>query len=485
MTKSPEPPPREVIDVTFLDLDLYNPRLGLSVSNQTEALREMTNAQSKEKFLTLLRHIHQHGLNPADSFIVIRRNSDRYTVLDGNRRLTAIKALGTPATLQNIFSDSAYSELEALHQTYITSPISKVACIVFETRRSADTWIRLAHDGESKGAGQVRWSAQQRHRYNASRSSARTNPTIIKALEFVYHLRAMDVTTSEGYKSGAFPLSILERLLSSPEVRLLLGIEKRDNEVFGWYPASELAKGLSAVVNSIGNKKLQTKHVHSKEQRLKYIHNLPDSDRPNPSTKLSEALPLADIIRGESGRGRGTYDLEGGNSVEEASEDASQDRTHESMRPARHSSTRTNLIPKSTAFKIPEGRINDIMVELKKLRLNKTPNAIAVLFRTFLELSVDNYIVSCQIAEGTGNSPLKKKIEAVSTFLAVNDIMTEKELLPVRRATSTDTDLNSVRTFHSFVHHRFHSPSGADLSAMWNSFEPFFKKIWEEVPPST
>lgn len=222
--------------------------------------------------------------------------------------------------------------------------------------------------------------------------------------------------------------------------------------------------------------------MHSKEQRLNYIHNLADSDLPNPSTKLGEAIPLADIFRGESGREQGVSERGGGHSVEPLNEAAGQDTTHESIRPVRHSITRNNLIPENFAPKIPEGRINDIMVELKMIRLKTTPNAIVVLFQTFLELSIDAYIECYPILEVTVDSRLKKKLEAVLTFLEDNEIMSNNELLPVRRSISKDTDLNSVRTLHSFVHNRFHSPGGGDLSAMWNSFAPFFEKIWEAAP---
>ena len=314
-----------------------------------------------------------------------------------------------------------------------------------------------------------------------SRSRARTNSTALQVLRFVHDSGLMNDDTLEKYKNGLFPLSILERLLTSPVVRNSLGIEKENNKVLGWYPMHEQAKGLSAIVNSIGSKQIQTKHVHTKAQRDKYINDLPDSDRPNKNTKLETAIPLANIVRSESGRERDINDPEGGNSVDEFNEDTSQDGTHKNVRHARprHSNTRNNLIPPSTSLEIPKVRIKDIMVELQKLRLNVTPNAIAVLFRTFLELSVDAYIESHNIREVTVNHFLKKKIEAVAAFLQENNIMTKDELFPLRRAVTTDTDLNSVRTFHSFVHNQSHSPSRADLCGMWNSFEPFFKKIWE------
>lgn len=315
-----------------------------------------------------------------------------------------------------------------------------------------------------------------------SQSDAGTNSKALQVLQFVHDSGLMNDDTLNKYNEGLFPLSILERLLTSPEIRFSLGIRNEGNKVLSRYPKHEVAKGLSAVVNSIGCKEIQTKHVHTKAQRVKYIDDLPAKNRPNTNTKLDEAIPLADILRSESGRERGINERKGGNSAEEFDEIASRDGTRRRVRNVKHSNTRNNLIPPSTSFKIPVTRIKDIMVELKKLRLDTTPNAIAVLFRTFLELSVDAYIESHPIPEVTDDSLLKKKLEAVSTFLEDNKIMSRNELLPLRRAISTDTSLNSVRTLHSFVHNRFHSPGGRDLCAMWDSFDLFFRKIWETAP---
>ena len=479
MAEFSKPAPQDIIDVTLLNLDLQNPRLGPTVSDQIEALCKMATAQEERKFLALVEHIHEHGLNPAESFIATRGSENTYIVLDGNRRLTAIRALESPATFQNAISHSTYSRLKQLHETYVVSPISVVSCIVFETRQAADTWIRLAHDGESEGAGRVRWSSQQRHRYNVSRSSARTNPITLQVLQFVSESGSMNADTSEKYRNGSFPMSILERLLGTTEVCLMLGIEKRKNKVFGRYPMHELTKGLGEIVNAIGSKEIQTKHVFTKAKRIEYVYSLSSSARPDENTKLDTAILLADIIKNGSEREQDVSNRESDNSVEVSDEIVLPDRTHERIRQDRHSNTRNNLIPESTALEIPVVRVKDIMVELKWLRLNTTPNAIAVLFRTFLELSVDAYVENHSIRGLNDRSSLKKKVEAVSIYLEDNNIMSRNQLLPLRRAVSTDTDLNSVRTFHSFVHNRVHSPGREDLCAMWNSFELFFEKIWE------
>ncbi len=53
---------------------------------------------------------------------------------------------------------------------------------------------------------------------------------------------------------------------------------------------------------------------------------------------------------------------------------------------------RNTLLPKSCAIKISKPKVNTIYHELLKLDVTKFTNATAVLFRVFVELSVDSYI---------------------------------------------------------------------------------------------
>jgi hypothetical protein len=53
-----------------------------------------------DRWLTLGGLIQDHGLNPAQRFIVMKEPGSRdYIVLDGNRRLVAMKAVESPEAL--------------------------------------------------------------------------------------------------------------------------------------------------------------------------------------------------------------------------------------------------------------------------------------------------------------------------------------------------------------------------------------------------
>ena len=82
---------RELIPLANLDLDSENPRHG-SVADQRAALARLI-ADQREKIVHIAVDIHDHGLSPAQLFIVTPGTGERFTVLDGNRRLAGLRIL--------------------------------------------------------------------------------------------------------------------------------------------------------------------------------------------------------------------------------------------------------------------------------------------------------------------------------------------------------------------------------------------------------
>ncbi|WP_073978641.1 ParB/Srx family N-terminal domain-containing protein [Erythrobacter donghaensis] len=79
------------IAVDALLLDEENPRLG-SATNQSETLRKLVELNPNH-FRNLMLSIKENGLDPGDSFYVIEHEDEEgdYVVLDGNRRLSALR----------------------------------------------------------------------------------------------------------------------------------------------------------------------------------------------------------------------------------------------------------------------------------------------------------------------------------------------------------------------------------------------------------
>ncbi len=127
---------------------------------------------------------------------------------------------------------------------------------------------------------------------------------------------------------------------------------------------------------------------------------------------------------------------------------------------------------------ISHPRIVRIFNELKSLDIDTYPNAGAVLFRVFIELSADCYITKYALSAVNVDSRLGKKLEAIIADLESKLIMTAHELRAAKQMSSSQTQNNSVKTFHSYVHNKDVTPSATDLKSAWEDLWTFTENIW-------
>ena len=141
---------------------------------------------------------------------------------------------------------------------------------------------------------------------------------------------------------------------------------------------------------------------------------------------------------------------------------------------------RKTLVPSPHKLTITHARILKVFNELKSLGIDDYPNAVAVLFRVFIELSLDCFITNNSFTDSKLNvdSQLFRKIEAVAGYFEANGIMTKNELRPIRQMTASENQTQSVRTFHSYVHNKDVTPSSKDLKSAWDDIWPFIEQIW-------
>ena len=128
-----------------------------------------------------------------------------------------------PDLVQGQFNETEMKLLKQLADTY--EPPEDVPCVVFSKREDADVWVELLHEGESDGAGLVAWSAQQKSRH---RARSGTKAVHLQVLEFVRNGGSLSPDTVKRYDRGTYPVSTLERALTTPHVRQKLGIELED-----------------------------------------------------------------------------------------------------------------------------------------------------------------------------------------------------------------------------------------------------------------
>jgi hypothetical protein len=422
--------------------DEENPRLPDPIKGQRHALRAVAEQQAG-KLLSLAKDIADHRLNPADLPIVTASPTEpgRFIVLEGNRRLAALRALENPDLLVDAVTPSILRALRKLSPAYQASPVTEVQCWQVRDREEADHWISLRHTGENAGAGLVPWGADEADRYRA-RSSA--EEPYAQVLTF---LQSRGVIDSD--KRQQVPTSSLRRLLSSPDVRRALGIDVKKGRLLFTADRERVARALAYVVDDLASKSTKTADIYHADQRTEYAQNLPAHVRITPNG--STAVPPNGATDDPKPRPK--------------------------PRPQR-ARQRAILIPSDCVLNITDNRIREIQFELRKLRFDDYPNAISVLFRVFLELSVDSYIERRGMPVAA-DATLASKIQRSVDDLVDSGKLPKEEAKAARTFCQANSVIApNVQQFHAYVHSPHMFPTSNDLRANWNNLQPFVAAIW-------
>lgn len=426
-------------------IDEENPRISQPNEGQNRALQALAEHLGL-KLQVLAADIVENGLDPSNLPIVmpVVGTPLRHVVLEGNRRLAALRVLENPDSVGDAIKKTALKQLRRLSKQYQENAIESVPCIVVSNREEARHWIELRHTGENAGAGVVRWGADEAARYKARTGEPEIHS---QALDFLQ--RRGDLSPDVRRK---VPTTSLKRLMETPEVRSKLGVELQKGTLHLLADENRIAKALMHVVNDLASGKTKVGKIYTKRLRQKYADELPADIVVTPTAKS----------------GQGTAAGTSGTTTTRS----------KAAKTARTAKKRTRLIPRDCVLTIPSSRAGDVEIELRKLDLEDHTNAISVLFRVFIEISVDTYIEANTLAVSLDAS-LQKKMAAVAHDLMTRRKLTERQRTPVSRACQKDSFLApSVTLMHQYVHNPHVFPAPGDLRAHWDSLQPFIAAIW-------
>jgi hypothetical protein len=421
--------PARALKIDQIKLDLVNPRIS-PARDQHEAMQRIIEDQGA-KLANLADSIVDEGLNPMDRLLVIRsEEGDRkYTVLEGNRRAVALKILKNPAILTGLDVRPALQRrLETSARRFDPVSVEPIACFEVPDRASGSTWIEQRHSGEDEGRGIVNWSGLASSRF-------RGRDPALQALDFVHQHATLTDEQKRILDDGRFPITTLDRLLSTPDVRSRIGFEIKDDKLLTALPPEEAIKPLKRIVLDLAEKKINVTGLKLKTQQINYISNLGRPDTPDLSKRTGQLRPVEGIDARDFSRA------------------AASQRTRT---PAVRQAVRNNAIPRACRLNVTNPKIAEIYNELRSLRLGQHPHAIAVLLRVFLETSVDHYLtkvgVSLVIKTPGGNKykTLSKKVEETIDEL-VKHGANKRDFAGVVRALSNKTHPLSVDLLHDYV----------------------------------
>lgn len=447
----------EEIRVDELLLDPENVRLGgAELANQQETMLSITERDPSHMVALADSIVEQGGLDPLTmpGVVALPGSRKKYLVVEGNRRVTALKALENPSLILPALKTPQVRKLRRLATKY--EPIETIRCVLFDSIEAASYWVTLRHTGQNKGAGLVEWGAPEQDNWR-ERMGIRTH--FKQMMDFVEKYGS-----GEAKEKSAIPIKTnLERLVGT--IQDNIGLERRNRVTYTTYPPEELAKPLSYVVAKLKSGEINVDDIRNKEDRERFLRNMPPTALPDPSTKYLAPVPIDDF----------TFDR-----AEIPTEPPKKSKKKRKKKRTRRSS----LIPADCNLNIERPRVNHIYVELSTMSHHEFTEATSVLLRVFLELSMDHYIDVHNLIPDAGglrrNTVLAKKLKVVAEELHRKGSISQK----LKEAIEGVADesrylLASVATFHQYIHNMHVNPVASELEDVWDvTLQPFLEKVF-------
>jgi len=466
--------------VASLHLDAKNPRLGRETS--ARAPREIIQYLFEhDKAMDVAQSIVARGYFPNEPLLAIKEN-DQLVVVEGNRRLAALKALHEPALLEGKYQ----RQVERLsRQIEDLRDIASVPVTLAPSRKATDRQIA----GRHVGTPVLAWQAENRASFILDKlDEGYTNDQLRDQLGFsltdiqaARQTRAVaDMTRSldlpeevkakvENPRAKLF--STLERIFDSSVGREYLMVEPDpDHGIRGTTTQGEFLRGFKRLVTDVALGKQSSRTLNSNENIQSYFESWSPEERP--AKKRGSFVP-ADVIQGRSIA-------------------SSAEKFRPAPAPKKSKQLSKTVLPRDFRMRFGNARLIDIRLELVKLKREDFPNAGAVLLRVFFELAVLHYL------ERIGELPgIIKKIEEKDGRRLPFGTPTLKQLVPeisrianrkLKRADAQKVmkaiQYNPSAPFtlselHAFVHQP-DLPSARDILQFWTRTEPLFRLMLEQ-----
>lgn len=448
--------------------------------------------------LNLIDDIVKHGTNPADLPIVVPDpdESDKYQVMEGNRRIASLKLLYFPELAAEVFQAEprVLKRLEEFRKDFLAQfqeQYKKVLCVVFSTPKDANHWIYLRHTGENEGRGITPWDKMAKDHFRLQ----------ISAPKHTIATQIVEILAEKGYIRSDLPvvLSTLERMVKDPDVaaRLHIRIEEGEVRLPQDPQLQELAlMALRRIALDTVDKdpytkrnRLTSRHINQKQERIRYLNQvLTQISIPNPepfSEDEGNMLPMTQSTRPDSS------ESEKQKALLSVPTPLSTISSVIPTIPSRPSATQDHKKRRQVAAKgirIQYSTLNHLYQELCRLDAESYPNVGIMGIRVFLEGSLDvfmqRFASEAEFKDLMQNSKAPFKIAVTTKLSRVVDYLERLNALPVDVAQALrkyQTDKNnplSIDTLQAYLHNPVLEPHGDTAKYWWDAYHPLFEALW-------
>jgi hypothetical protein len=92
-----------------------------------------------------------------------------------------------------------------------------------------------------------------------------------------------------------FPISTLDRILSTPDARSKIGLDVKAGKLLTLVPAEETIKGLRRIILDLAEKRMNVTKLKLKGQQVDYINSLDAVDKPDLTKATGVTRPVEEI----------------------------------------------------------------------------------------------------------------------------------------------------------------------------------------------
>ncbi len=415
-----------------------------------------------------------------DRWLVLKDGENgKYIVYEGNRRLAALKILNNPSVLGDLeLAAPLRRKFESIAKNFDPDTVGKIDCSVIANRAEGALWLHQRHTGENKGTGIVRWGGLATARFRGS------DPAL-QALEAVLRFTGLDTEQQEELEGG-FPITNLDRLLSSVSFRHLIGFDVKQSKLITDIPPKPALRILKRIVKDLSDGIVNVTQIKLKADQIAYAKTL-GKDLPDLSTRTGNWDRVEDWDEATFSDAKASGTSGGSSGGRSAGSDAGGDKkTEPTKKPtkAARSSVRKTLITRDCVLNVTNPKVIEIEKELRSLQLATHRHAIAVLFRVFLEISVDVYLrgkgveLTVNVKGHIKDKSLSAKVQDAIKEMVASGVP-EKHLDGVSKGINNAKNALHINTLHGYVHNEFYSPMESDLSVAFDNARPFFETIWK------
>ena len=294
--------------VNDLELDSQNVRLDLVTSERSKIDQGsiINDLFANENAFQILENVIENGWFIDETPIVIK-NRNKYIVLEGNRRIAALKVLQNP-----LLEPSCYAKVKPLSSSVI--PIKQIDVLLAPNRDGVSSLLANRHTKPTTRP----WRRLRQAHFYYSQLSKKTSVEDLKnkykGVDIERFIRMCEVhkiaasydfgdiaTNNKARNQRTFPVSTIERLYDDSKFREHLNFEfNKNGEINIKSGRKRFDEEFKKVILDAVDKNIDTRSLNTEENRKVYYSKLDKLKKSSKVTSSSKYTPKAPIKRKRS-----------------------------------------------------------------------------------------------------------------------------------------------------------------------------------------